>query len=247
VRGLLEAVRYLTILPVGHRGGDPGGGPGSGAAWFPVVGLVMGGVLTGVDQLASRIFPPLLAALLTLTAWKLLTGGLHLDGLADCLDAAGGRDAAHRLAIMRDSRIGAFGALGLILLLLLELAALAELAPTRRWRALLVVPAVGRAMPVVLARLFAPARDEGHGARFAALVRPRAVGLALVVALAAAVAVLGAAGAVAVGAATLAAVGFAAWLAARLGGITGDVHGGAVELGELTALLAIVAWTRALL
>ncbi|HXG05210.1 MAG TPA: adenosylcobinamide-GDP ribazoletransferase, partial [Candidatus Binatia bacterium] len=158
MHGLVEAVRYLTILPVGGRGAVAARGPGAGAAWFPVVGLGLGAVLIGVDQLASRVFPPLLAALLTLTAWKVLTGGLHLDGLADCLDATGGRDAAHRLAIMRDSRIGAFGALGLILLLLLELAALAELAPPRRWRALLVVPAIGRAMPVVLARLFPPAR-----------------------------------------------------------------------------------------
>lgn len=247
MHGLVEAVRYLTILPLGRRGAAPGGGPGSGAAWFPVVGLAVGGVLTGVDQLTSRIFPPLLAALLTITAWKLLTGGLHLDGLADCLDAAGGRDAAHRLAIMRDSRIGAFGALGLILLLLLEVAALADLAPARRWRALLVVPAIGRATPVLLARLFAPARADGHGARFAAAVRPPAAALALAVALATAVALLGAAGAVAVGAAVLAAVGLAAWMAARLGGITGDVHGGAVELGELAALLVIAAWPRALL
>jgi adenosylcobinamide-GDP ribazoletransferase len=246
VHGLLRAVRYLTIVPLGGRG-VPDTGPGPGAVWFPVVGLAVGGVLVGVDQVVTRVFPPLLAALLTVTAWKVLTGGLHLDGLADCLDALGGRDAAHRLAIMRDRRVGTFGALGLILLLLLEVATVAELSPARRWRALLVVPAVGRALPVLLARLYPPARPDGHGARFAAAVRAPTAGLALAVALAAAVSALGAAGAVAAAAAALVAVGFGGWLARRLGGITGDVHGAAVELGELTALLVIVASPPALL
>jgi hypothetical protein len=93
------------------------------------------------------LFPALLAPLLTVTVWQLLTGGLHLDGLADCLDGLTGRDPTQRLAIMRDSRIGVFGALGLIVLMLLEIAAVTELPPAARWRVLLVVPVVGRAMP----------------------------------------------------------------------------------------------------
>jgi adenosylcobinamide-GDP ribazoletransferase len=85
------------------------------------------------------------------TAWKLLTGGLHLDGLADCLDGLVGRDREHRLAIMRDSRIGTFGAVGLILFLMLEIVAVGELPPALRWRALIVVPTLARAVPPVLA------------------------------------------------------------------------------------------------
>src|SRR5206468_3533957 len=132
----------------------------------------------------------LLAGLLTVTAWKLLTGGLHLDGLADCLDGLGGRDAEHRLAIMRDSRIGAFGALGLILLLLLEIAAVTEMPPGVRTGALLVVPAVARATPALLARLFSPAKQEGLGAAFGAGVGALAAPAALSIALVAAVVAL---------------------------------------------------------
>src|SRR5436309_1201627 len=106
---------------------------GRAAGWFPVVGLGLGLVLVGVERVTSVLFPSLLAALLTVTAWKVLTGGLHLDGLADCLDGLVGRDAEHRLSIMRDSRIGAFGAIGLILFLLLEIAAVAELPAGLRW------------------------------------------------------------------------------------------------------------------
>ncbi|MGH3117935.1 MAG: adenosylcobinamide-GDP ribazoletransferase, partial [Gaiellales bacterium] len=118
--GLLLAVRYLTVVPVPGRAHAPVARLGRAAVWFPLIGLGLGGALVAIDRLTAWIFPPLLGALLTVTVWKLATGGLHLDGLADCLDGLVGRDPAQRLAIMHDSRIGAFGAVGLILFLFLE-------------------------------------------------------------------------------------------------------------------------------
>ena len=117
--GLVVAARYLTIVPLPGRVRLRADALGRSAPWFPVIGLGIGVVLAATDRVTQVIFPLLLAGLITVTVWKLLTGGLHLDGLADCLDGLGGRDVEHRLAIMRDSRIGAYGALGLILLLLL--------------------------------------------------------------------------------------------------------------------------------
>jgi adenosylcobinamide-GDP ribazoletransferase len=245
VKGLVLAARFLTIVPVP---GWPDAGslpPGRAAAWFPVVGLGLGVVVVSVDRLAAAVFPALLAALLTITAWKLLTGGLHLDGLADCLDALGGRTPADRLRIMRDSRIGAFGALGLIVFLLLELAALAELAAGARWGALLAAPVVGRAMPALIARLFAPARADGHGAAFREALPGWAAPLGLAVATLAAVAALGGPGLAAVGVATLLSLAAAAFLARRLAGVTGDVLGATVELAELGVLLTVSAWVHA--
>ena len=244
MKGALEAARYLTIVPVGGRRGTVGAPPGRAVAWFPAIGLVIGSVLVVIDRLAAWAFPMLLAALLTVTTWKLMTGGLHLDGLADCLDALGGHDATQRLMIMRDSRIGAFGAMGLILFLLLELAAVAELAPAPRWRALLTAPCVARAMPAILARWFPAARSEGQGARFRADVQPRAMAVALGCAVVVAVAFLGAAGIAAVAAAGLTSVAIGRFMTARLGGVTGDVLGAAIELSELTVLLTISAWTH---
>jgi len=243
VRGAVQAARYLTIVPVGGGRGDvlP---PGSAVAWFPAIGLLIGALLVVVDRLTAWAFPTLLAALLTVTTWKLITGGLHLDGLADCLDALGGHDAVQRLTIMRDSRIGAFGAIGLILLLLLEIAAVAELAPSARWRALLSAPTVARALPALVARMFPSARSEGQGARFQADVQPLAVAVALGGAVVVAVTLLGAAGIVAVAAAGLASVAIGRFMSARLGGITGDVLGATVELSELAVLLAVSAWTH---
>lgn len=237
------AARYLTIIPV------PGGGHaslealGRSAAWFPVVGMGLGLLLVLADRLASWLFSPLLAALLTVTAWKLVTGGVHLDGLADCLDGLVGRDPEHRLAIMRDSRIGAFGAVGLILFLMLEIVALAELVPPARGSALFAAPVMSRATPAVLAALFRAARPDGHGAAFQAGVRPAAIAIGLVIAVAASIFALGGLGVAAGAVGLVAAVGLAFFLAGRLDGVTGDVLGAAVEISELAVLLTVSAWT----
>ncbi len=238
------ALRYLTIVPLPGRAPHGMEALGRAAPWFPVVGLGIGVVLVAVERATGVLFPALLAALLTVTAWKLLTGGLHLDGLADCLDGLVGRDVAHRLAIMRDSRIGAFGAIGLILFLLLEIAAVTELRPGLRWRALLVLPAIARATPPLLASLFPPAKAEGHGATFQAGVRARAAPLALLLALASAWAALDLLGLLLAVAALLTAVVFAWYMATRLSGITGDVYGAAIEVAELAGLLTVSAWAH---
>ena len=243
--GLVRAVRYLTILPVGRGPGARPEGLGRAALWFPVVGAGIGLLLLAANHWLSRTFPPLLAALLTVTVWKIITGGLHLDGLADCLDGLGGRTPEHRRAIMSDSRIGSFGAIGLILFLMLEIVALSGMDAHARWRALLAAPAIGRAMPPLLARLFPPARGEGQGASFVREVRRRGAVAALLVAVAVVLAVFGASGLVALVLALAVALLAARFLVARVGGLTGDILGAVVELAELTVLLTVAGWPGA--
>jgi adenosylcobinamide-GDP ribazoletransferase len=242
VSGLVVATRYLTIVPLPGPSHAPIDALGRSAAWFPIVGIGLGLVLVVVDRLTGWLFSPLLAALLTVTVWKLLTGGVHLDGLADCLDGLVGRDAEQRLAIMRDSRIGAFGAIGLILFLMLEIVALAELVAPARGSALFAAPVVARATPAVLAALFRPARGDGQGAAFHAGVRLSAIALGLAAAVAAAVYALGGLGVAVVAVGLVAALAMGAVIAPRLGGITGDVLGAGVESAELAVLLTVSAW-----
>jgi len=164
---LITTVRFLTVMPVPGKGLEGPDALGRAAGWFPPVGLALGLLLAAGDRFLSWLFPPLVSALLVLTAWKLLTGGIHLDGLADCLDGLAARDPEQALAIMRDSRIGTFGAVGLIFLLLLALVALAEIPRVVRGETLLLAPLVGRYAPLLLARSFAPASlDRGYGGAF---------------------------------------------------------------------------------
>ena len=236
---LVIAARYLTIVPI------PGAatsreGPGAAAAWFPVIGLAIGVLLALVDRVTSLVFVPLLGALLTVTAWKLVTGGLHLDGLADCLDGLVGRDPAHRLAIMHDSRIGAFGAIGLVLFLLLEIAAVSGIDPRARGDALVLAPVVGRAMPPIVGRVF-PSVGRGHGASFRTELGGAAPFVAAALALVVAGLTMGVRGVLGLVIAAALALAFAAFMTRRLGGVNGDVHGAVVELSEVAVLLAAAA------
>jgi adenosylcobinamide-GDP ribazoletransferase len=239
---LILALRFLTIVPVPGR--EPEGSAALGrAAWcFPVVGLLLGALLMGAERVVDTLFPPLVGAALLLTTWKVATGGLHLDGLADVLDGLAGPDVARRLAIMRDSRIGALGASGLVLLLLLSATALASLSTSVRGRLLLLAPMVGRVAPLLAGVWLAPATPgQGLGAEFAASLSRWAAPLHGLAGFALSAWLLGpwgiAISAVAWGVAMLGA-GLAA---SRFGGFTGDLLGAIVELAELGVLLSGVA------
>ncbi|MGH7401649.1 MAG: adenosylcobinamide-GDP ribazoletransferase, partial [Candidatus Rokuibacteriota bacterium] len=154
---LILALRFLTIVPVPGREAEGPSALGRAAWWFPVVGLMLGGALAVTGRLIDAVWPPLLGAALLATVWKVATGGIHLDGLADSLDGLAGRDAARRLAVMRDSRIGVFGAAGLALLLLLTVTALAGLSASVRLRVLVLAPVIGRVAPLLAGAWLAPA------------------------------------------------------------------------------------------
>lgn len=242
IRGLITAIRFLTIVPVPGRALEGPDALGRAAGWFPLVGLVLGGLLWLANRWLALLFPPLPSALLILVAWKLLSGGIHLDGLADSLDGLTGKDPAERLAIMRDSRIGVFGALGLIVALVMSFATLAELQEPLRAKALLLAPAVGRLTPLFLARAFPPATPrDGSGALFMAAVTRAALGVGTGIVGVASGLVVGAWGLVAAAAGLGLAWIVARFLSRRLGGLTGDGLGAGVELGELGVLFAFVS------
>ncbi len=223
-------------LPAGAAAGDLG----RAAAWFPVVGLALGAVLAGLTLGAAALVPPLVGAVLVVAAWAGLTGGLHLDGLADAADGLGGgfgREAA--LAIMRDARTGAYGVTAVVLVVGLKLAALASLSPALAARGLLAVPALARLGPLLLAWFVPPARQEGAGRAFAGSVSLRGVALGGLVAGAATLASLGPWGLLLLALTGAGAAGFGAYLRWRLGGHTGDCLGALVEATEAGLLAAL--------
>jgi adenosylcobinamide-GDP ribazoletransferase len=239
---LILALRFLTIAPVPGREAAGPSALGRAAWWFPVVGLLVGSALAIAARAADALFPPLVAAALLVTGWKVATGGIHLDGLADCLDGLAGRDPARRLAIMRDSRIGVFGAAGLILLCLLAVTALAALSASLRLRVLLLAPVIGRVAPLLAGAWLVPATPgQGLGAAFAAGLSRWAGPAHVIVVGALAAWLLGIGGLAIAAAAWSLALLAAGFVARRLGGVTGDVLGAVVEVAELGTLLGAAA------
>jgi adenosylcobinamide-GDP ribazoletransferase len=235
---LVLAVRFLSIVPVrGREVGGPGA-LGRAAWWFPAIGLALGGGLMVADRVLAAVVPPLLSAGLVVAVWKVSTGGIHLDGLADCLDGLAGANAERRLAIMRDSRIGVFGALGLVLCLLMACAALSGTPAAARAPILLLAPAVGRLTPLLVGLRARPATPgRGLGAAFLAGL-PRAAGpVWLAALLVLAWLLLGLTGAAMGAGALVAGAAAVVVLARRFGGLTGDVLGAGVELSELAWLV----------
>ena len=234
------AFRFLTRLPVGG-GALAAADLGRSCAWFPLAGAVLGLAVAGAGHLTAGHVPPALAGVLAAAALAWLSGGLHLDGLADLFDGLSGGhgDRAKTLAIMRDARIGAHGAAALALALLAKSAALAELVAGDRLWLVAAAPAVARFVAVPLVVGFPYARPEGLGKAFHGTAGAREVAVA---ALLAAAAVAPGAPASLACAAVAAAVAYAVALVARrrLGGLTGDVYGAAIELAEV-AFLSVAA------
>jgi adenosylcobinamide-GDP ribazoletransferase len=239
---LRTAVAFLTRLPMPHPTEPMPANFIRAQRMFPIVGAAIGGAV-GLVCLGMRMMgvPDLAAAALALGASAILTGALHEDGLADVADGfGGGRDPAAKLEIMRDSRLGTYGALILMVSFAAKLAALAALPDAFVVQSLIAAHALARGVLPAMAMRLPYARKDGLAANAG---RPDATTAAIAGALALVIALLSLPWSGALGAAVVAAacaIGMA-WLAQRqIGGQTGDVLGGAEQVGE-TAILVLLA------
>ena len=244
LRALALAIGTLSVVRVPVRVEVTPADLRASTAWYPLVGLAVA-VLPTAALLAP--LPALPRAVLALALWVAVTGALHLDGWADCCDAAfappratAGETRARRLAILKDPHVGVFGVAGVVLLLLAKGAALSEVGAA----APLVAAPLARWVMVYVLRSYPAARPEGLAATLG-----RAVPLALATAAAAAVLVpltvfspVPARIALAVSLGVLAGLIAAELLAGRFGGVTGDVLGAAGEATELAVLWAFLPW-----
>lgn len=241
LRSLAVAVGFLTRVPI-ELGDVREADLGRSLAWFPTVGLMLGVMFAGAELVMSGLGSPALVALGLVALGVGLTGGLHLDGVADVFDGlGGGRGNRQRiLEIMRDSRIGAHGAAAVVLVLLAKVFAIVEIERAGMTWALIVFPAAARWAACALVICFPYARKEGLGKSFNGHAR----GTYLVAATCTMVAIVVLAGTSAI-VPTLASLGVALLLAMhlqrRLGGLTGDVYGAAIELAEVAFLVIALA------
>jgi adenosylcobinamide-GDP ribazoletransferase len=240
IRPVLAALSFLSVVPVG-RAVEPG--PGDlrrSAALFPPVGAVVSALVALVAWGSARALPPFVASVLGIAAGVVVTGGLHLDGLGDVADgigaSLGGGDPAQA---MRDPRMGTFGIAAIVLDLLLRTSALSALVVSGFPWPVVAAGALSRVAPVAMAWRLPYAGGgtgtwtTGIGAGVASVASVIALAIAIP---SAGIATLGMIVPV-VAASTL--IGW--WSNRRLGGVTGDVFGAAIELGETFALVAVLA------
>lgn len=233
---LPAALGFLTRAPI-HVDGDWAAARGARVVWaYPLVGLGIGAMVAGIMLgLGALGVPTGMAAALALGLSIFVTGALHEDGLADTCDGLwGGWTKERRLAIMKDSRIGAYGVLGLGLMIILRWQGYAELSDTA-W-AIVAVPAASRAAMVPLMRL-PNARGSGVSATVG---RPPMGAVYLAVVLGALpLLVLGLAGIVVIVITAATALLIAKLSLVKIGGQTGDTLGATQQMTEVAALVTL--------
>ncbi len=235
------ALQFLSCLPIRLPGMPAPQELGRSLLFYPLVGLLFGAVLWGLHGLLAGT-PLLLHAALLLAAWVVLSGGLHLDGLADSADAwlGGFGDRERTLEIMKDPRSGPIAVVTLGLVLLLKFTALVALIEQGGGMALVVAPLIGRSALLALFLTTRYVRAGGLGQALADHV-PRQVGQQVLVASGVAcVALGGIPGGLAVLLAALLFVWLRRVMIQRLGGTTGDTAGALLELLEMAVLVGWV-------
>lgn len=237
---IIAAFQFLTIFPTVIKRMFTAQEMGRAVGWFPLVGVVLGLALFGVNHAARLIFPQTVAAALTLFAWIAFTRFFHLDGFMDTLDGLfGGWTPERRLEIMKDSRMGAFGTIGGILVLLTKYAALSS--TDNLFPSILLAATLGRwASPLVIYS-FPYAREDGLGIEMKRSVTLREIFTATVIAGITAWLAYGW-----IGFAFMIGAAITAFLAARyamrlIPGLTGDIYGAVTTLVEMLTLIAFTA------
>ncbi len=241
----LAAAQFLLLSPAFIRRAFSDRELGASVGYYPVVGLLLGGLLAAADGLLGYLFPLPLRSALTLALWVILTGALHLDGFLDACDGLlGGFTSERRLEIMRDERVGAYALAGGVLLLMMQAAALSAVQNQRAF-ALFIAPILGRWGMALALTTFPYARASGLGKT----IKENAGGfqgvLATFFAITSLLAIAWLSRSWAPLAATLAAS--LTWWAAirftlkRLPGLTGDIYGALNVLIETTTLLVFAA------
>jgi adenosylcobinamide-GDP ribazoletransferase len=232
IKAIGIAIGFLTRVPV-NTGATDTKDLASSTVWFPVVGVALGAVSLGLHHLLTPHVGSTVSAVAIVSVSAMLTGGLHLDGVADLFDAlGGGRGNRERmLEIMRDSRIGAHGATALMLVLAAKIALTDALLKQQNPLPILLAPSCARWITPFLMKQFAYARESGLGRAFHDHVRWPHVLIATLF-FGTALAAIAPFTAWAAGISMLMCLLLCTRVAHLLRGLTGDVYGAAIELAE---------------
>ena len=247
-KAIITAFIFLTRLPMPQLASIEPEDEGRSLACFPVVGLAIGLILCGFALITSHYFDAGVTAALTVMLWAAITGGLHLDGLADSADGwMGGLQSIERtLEIMHDSRNGTGAVVAVCCLLIVKFALLTAVIESQLWLALIIAPVLGRCVAPLLfipgsCFYLAYVQPSGIAKNFIEHCPDFSVRAALAAALVCALFAGSFWGAVQLlSACALALLLLRRLMVKRLGGSTGDTAGASTEIIEAVVLLVLV-------
>ena len=236
---LRHAFGFLTIFPVAPLTTPP---TASSTAYFPLVGLALGGILAGLDLAARQVLPMPVVGALLLLALLITTRAIHIEGFLDSCDGLlGGRNRTQRLRILRDSRVGAFAVVGGVGLLLLKWALLVNAPIEVRTEMLVLFLCLSRFGMLSTMFAFRYVREQGLGTSFRIGRNWRQLALGFIIAAAAAGVLMGAAGLILLVVSLAASLALGWWISRLIGGMTGDTYGAVNEVAEVSVLLLAAA------
>lgn len=242
MKAFLIALQFLTVCPIQLKFTPQPKQNAQSLLFYPVIGLLIGLILVAIAVILSNL-PIILLSCIILVVWIWLTGGLHLDGLADTADAwVGGFGNADRtLSIMKDPSCGPIGVLSLIIVCMMKWAAIYTLLQLGQVKALILIPILGRLAPLFLFLSTTYVRNQGLGSSIAELI-PRNAAKVVLVGSGFFSICFGISGLVAACSVLIVFFYLRSKFIQRIGGITGDTIGASVEISETLALLSFVIW-----
>lgn len=244
----LAALQFLTIIPLPWRRQVSPEDLARSTGYFPVVGLIIGLLLAGLNWLLGWFLPMAVVNVLLIVFLAVISGALHLDGLADTCDGiAGGKTPEERWQVMRDSRVGSFGIVGVCCLLLVKYVSLNNVPQSLVMTSLVLMPVISRWAMVYAISVYPYAKPSGLGKVFKQGASWQMFAIATVITLV-----------VAIGLARLANVTYfylaglaiipgiwvivvimATYLKRKFSGLTGDTYGAINEVAEVGVLLLV--------
>jgi len=243
LRAFYIALNFLTRIPSPVRGDVGQQEIGQSIVYYPLVGALLGFIFYLICQIImffATDFPAEVLAAILLSVWVLVTGGLHLDGLADSADAwIGGMNNRDRtLEIMKDPHCGPIAVAVTVLILLLKWSALSYLLKTGNSAFLIVVPMLSRSLIIILFMTTLYVRDGGLGSAFLEFM-PEEKHLWAILTISALLYWI-VASFFSLLLVILVVLALRAMMVKRIGGMTGDTLGATVEISEAVALVALV-------
>ena len=245
MKPFLAALQFLTILPI--RGSFDKRTLSRSLPWFPWVGFLVGALAALSDWTGIRLgIPNAIMNVFSVAFLAALTGGLHLDGLADTADGfLSARPRERVLEIMRDSRIGTMGVLAIVFVLALKTAGLSQLQDIPRTCALLFAPLAGRCLQVFTIQILPYAHAKGGLARIFVDTRRASDGLwAVLCLIVGALVLFGQRGVWLLLICGLCWIVISSRSRRRIGGFTGDTLGATSEICESLVLAFVPILSR---